>query len=289
MSAALDHRLVRDYLRKLDVALSGLPAGQAQELREQITAHLDDLLSPGATDVEVSAALGRLGSPAELAAEAAAESSPALRARPRRMVRARLVALGWRRGLLVLAGTLLAGVALGYYIAMQTAPELIFAGAASWWYPKDSAREVDTSADGASQTTAPIRSGQRQGFAITLINNSDWTQTVLGPPTGLDAAWDSPNGGPSMAQLSVSTPNRNIENGGFSTAGVKFVLPGSIPPHQIRMLRVLWTSSTCLMKGGSQGIDQLVLRVRVGWITRIETVDLGQGWYLAGPSHGRCT
>lgn len=90
-------------------------------------------------------------------------------------------------------------------------------------------------------------------------------------------------------QLGVSTPNRNIDNGGFSTAGVRFVLPGSIPPHQIRMLRVLWTSSTCLEKGGGQGIDQLVLRVRVGSITRIETVDLDTGWYLAGPSHGRCT
>lgn len=57
MSAALDHRLIRDYLSKLDAALAGLPAGQAQELREQITAHLEDLLPRGATDVDVSAAL----------------------------------------------------------------------------------------------------------------------------------------------------------------------------------------------------------------------------------------
>ena len=71
---ALDHRLVRDYLRDLDAALRGLPAAQARELKEQITAHLDDALQPGAGDHEVAATLSRLGSPAGLAAEAGAAS-----------------------------------------------------------------------------------------------------------------------------------------------------------------------------------------------------------------------
>ncbi|MGO8961213.1 MAG: hypothetical protein ACLQFR_28160 [Streptosporangiaceae bacterium] len=88
-------------------------------------------------------------------------------------MRARLVAFGWQRWLLLLAGAMLAAVALTYFIAMQTAPALSFNGASSWWYPRDGAREVDTTADGASQTTVPIRSGQRQEFAITLVNNSD--------------------------------------------------------------------------------------------------------------------
>lgn len=35
------------------------------------------------------------------------------------------------------------------------------------------------------------------------------------------------------------------------------------------------------------GIDTLNLRVRVGWFTRTEVVQQ-QGWYLLGPSHGRC-
>lgn len=71
---ALDHRLVRDYLRELDKAMRGLPDTQARELKEQITAHLDDALQPGAGDHEVAATLGRLGSPADLAAEAGAAS-----------------------------------------------------------------------------------------------------------------------------------------------------------------------------------------------------------------------
>ena len=47
---ALEHPLVRGYLRDLDTALRGLPAAQALELREQITAHLDDALGPDAGD-----------------------------------------------------------------------------------------------------------------------------------------------------------------------------------------------------------------------------------------------
>ena len=70
----LDHRLVRDYLRELDKAMRGLPDTQARELKEQITAHLDDALQPGAGDREVAATLSRLGSPADLAAEAGAAS-----------------------------------------------------------------------------------------------------------------------------------------------------------------------------------------------------------------------
>jgi Nitrate and nitrite sensing len=69
---ALDHRLVREYLRELDTAMRGLPAAQARELTEQITAHLEDALGPDAGDQEIAAILNRLGSPAGLAAEAGA-------------------------------------------------------------------------------------------------------------------------------------------------------------------------------------------------------------------------
>jgi hypothetical protein len=43
---ALNHRLVRAYLRELDAALRGLPAAQGRELEEQITAHLQDSHRP---------------------------------------------------------------------------------------------------------------------------------------------------------------------------------------------------------------------------------------------------
>ncbi len=73
---ALDHRLVREYLRELNAALRGVPAAQARELTEQITAHLEDALGPDAGDQEVAGILSRLGSPAGLAAEAGAASGP---------------------------------------------------------------------------------------------------------------------------------------------------------------------------------------------------------------------
>lgn len=71
---ALEHPLVRGYLRELDAAMRGLPAAQARELKEQISAHLDDTIWPDADDEEVAATLSRLGSPADLAAEAWAAS-----------------------------------------------------------------------------------------------------------------------------------------------------------------------------------------------------------------------
>ena len=46
MSAALDHRLVREYLRELDNALVGLPAAQARELLFQTCGVLRQLAIP---------------------------------------------------------------------------------------------------------------------------------------------------------------------------------------------------------------------------------------------------
>ena len=39
---------------------------------------------------------------------------------------------------------------------------------------------------------------------------------------------------------------------------------------------------------GSAGIDQLSLRVRVGWLTRTEVVPLDQMRALSGPSQQKC-
>ena len=82
------------------------------------------------------------------------------------------------------------------------APLLPYLAAWAWWYPQDGAREVFTQADGAQQTTVPIREGQQQGYVVTVYNPSGWTQTVLGaaPDSG------SAPGSPEDAQVSVATP-----------------------------------------------------------------------------------
>jgi hypothetical protein len=164
-----------------------------------------------------------------------------------------------------------------------TAAPIQLGDVSAWWYAQDSARAVSTQADDGQQSTVPIRSGQQQGFVITVYNPSNWTQTVLGPA----ADFIGP-GGPDV-QIGVAGPNLSIERGGGVFHPLSYRLPVSIPPHQTRALRVLWTSTACLAKGTEQKISQLSIRVRVGWLTRTEVVQLNQAWALSGPSHGRCT
>jgi HAAS len=285
---ALDQPAVRDYLRELDTALATLPAEQGRELREQIIAHLGDALRPGADHDEVAQVLSQLGTPGEIVAEAAPGPVPVpglpagTAGQRRRSPLSRLSLLRWRARTLIIAAAALVIAATGYGVAVATASSLQPGGASSWWYPRDSAREVDTAADGAAQSTVPIRSGQRQGFVITVYNPSNWTQTVLGPASG----FISP-GGPDV-RIGVAGPNINVSRGGSGFRPLRYGLPGTIPPHQTRALRVLWRSTSCLAKGTSQGIDQLSLRVRVGLLTRTEAIMLNQGWYLSGPSYGHC-
>ncbi len=59
---------------------------------------------------------------------------------------------------------------------------------------------------------------------------------------------------------------------------------GAIPPHSERLLRILWTSRICNSPGGSTIIQDVILRVRVGLITRTEDVPLGNAWAITGTS-----
>ncbi len=277
---ALDHPLVRDYLRELGRALAVLPPAQASELTEQITAHLDEALPPGAADEEVAAVLARLGRPADLATEAMGSDAGAA-AQPARRRRLRWPRLGWRHWTAIGAAVLIAAAAAGYVIAMATATPIQFANVTAWWYKPDYTREIDTQADESQQSTVPIRSGQRQAFAITIINPSGWPETVLGPASG--------QASPGSRSVQVGVSPLNVDNGGFPTRRLRFYRPFTISPHQIRILRVMWTSTICLRQGQTNGIGQLALRVRVGWLTRTEVVQLPEGFYLSGPSRGPCT
>jgi HAAS len=286
------HELVRSYLSELDAALRGVPAAQARELREQIVAHLDDALSPEAGEEQVTAVLGRLGSPGDLAADLgqAAVAPLAALGMTRAWLRRRLAQV--RRRTWSVAGVLvaLAGIATGYLIYYYVAPGPLQDGHSSvWWYPRDGRHEVVTTADGVTQATVPIRSGQRQGFAISIYNPTGVTQTILGPAYGDNVPWDSPAS--ETVQIGVSVPNREIDTAGGVIRNVGFTLPGAIPPHQRREVRVLWISDPCIVMGDTSVIDTLSLRVRVGWFTRTEIIPLDQGWAVAGTSQGlgRCS
>jgi len=286
---AVEHRLVRNYLDRLDVAMRGLPAAQYRELRDQILAHLDDALPADADDAQIAAALSRLGSPVDLAAEAKAELGPTVRQALGASARRKWARVAGvrRRTKVVAALVALLLVAGGTYLGLVlTAPLIQYGDDGAWWYSQDYTHEIDTSADGAQQSTVPVRSGQRQGFLFAIDNPSNFTETVLGPVMIAYApvnSYDSPDGFGPIA-MGVSVPDREIANGGM-TRNVAFTLPASIPPHGYRLLRITWISDICLQgKGSAAWIDNLYVRVRVGWFTRTDVIPLGMGWGLSGPS-----
>jgi len=273
---ALNHPLVRDYLRDLDQALAGLPAAQAEELTEQITAHLDDALTPGAGDEEVAAVLSRLGRPADLAAEAAtrSESGPSA---AKELAAVRRRRLGWRGWTAIVAPVAVAAAIIGYVLIVTSVPPLQARGPSSWWFRQDAARATYAEADGARQTTVPVRSNQVQGLAVTLYNPTDWTQTILGQWQGSNAP-----GNALRSRITVATgPGSDFRH-------LRYARPATIPPHQSRWVRLLWVSNTCLMKGGGQGNDELRLQLRLGWVDRVEVIPLRQAWFVVGPSQGPC-
>jgi hypothetical protein len=281
----LEHPLVRDYLRQLDQACAGLPYAQARELHEQITGHLEDALDPDAPDADVKAELARLGPPRALAAEAAGITPsrfpyllPVLRKLRRRLGRVRW----WTwAAIAVLVPAL--GTGAGFLISMETATPLSVFGT-GWLYAVDQAKAVDTTIAVGSQTMVPIRSGQRQGIAIGVYNESDWTQQLL----GVDSSWYGPF--VKNIQVTVESGPYMYQNGAarHGTA-TSFVSPGAIPPHSYRIVHVSWISEFCEAGNSSTAFSDLPLTVRVGTVTRTEDVNLdGQTFVLDGPTHGTC-
>jgi hypothetical protein len=273
MSSSLDHPLVRDYLAELEAVLAALPPPQAADLREQISAHLDDALPPDADDDTVAGTLARLGPPAELAGVPPGPTAADLAARRarRRRIRRTCVILG------IVA--LVAAAWPSYVAAMHSVGSLQSGGAYAWWYPRDAARQVRTEAEGIVQFTVPIRSGQQQGFVVDVYNPTSWTQTVLG------AASDSLSPGSDYGQIAVSV--RPVHGGAVALRSAAYGLPGVIPPHQSRAIRLMWVSTDCDSSGAGTIMDGLTLQVRVGWVTRTEVVSLNPTWGVLGPSTGQ--
>jgi hypothetical protein len=276
----LEHPLVRIYLRELSAACVTLPKAQARELREQIEAHLDEALPPDADDAAVRTELARLGSPRALAAEVAGPVRPPARARLRnRLSRLRW----WHWASIALTAAVLATV-IGYPVAVYTAPPLSEDLVSAWYFNQDNSRSVNTTVGNASEWKTPERVHQRQGFVIGIRNNSDWTQTILG--LGPESEWVA------LQPMSVAVGDwPGIAQGAFlgHDPGARWILPAAIPPHSITVLRVLWTSNECMDPGSSIGMTQIELRVRVGLMTRTETIQLKEIWAMSGTKATKCS
>ena len=269
----LEHPLVREYLRQLSVACAYLPLAQARELREQIATHLDEALPPSATIDEVRTELTRLGSPQSLAA---ATAGPGGRSLPRRL-RNLLGRVRWWAWVCVVALVALAGSALAYTLLAYNG-QLAEGAVSSWYYPQDIAHSVTTQFLGGTQDTVPERFGQEQGFEIIVVNNSDFTQTVVG--IGHWMPFKS-------VQVAVGS-GKWVDDGSSNAGPIRWSSPGSIPPHGYRLLRVLWKSDICNVPGGATGFRGLMLTVRVGIFTRTEEFPLFDTWAVAGTKSPAC-
>jgi hypothetical protein len=165
-------------------------------------------------------------------------------------------------------------------IFWEAQPSLGFdSGSYAWWYSVDSAHDVETQAAGATQDTVPLRPGQLQGFAILIYNPSDVTQRILGPPEFAISP-----GAPVPPQIAVATTTPwNLVG---EPHAVRYETGGAIPPHSYRWVRVLWRSYHCYLNivGGSQGTSELTVRVRLGWFTRTEVIQLPTEFAVSGTS-----
>ncbi len=274
----LENILVREYLRGLSLECISLPVAQARELREQIAAHLDEALAPDATNAEVQAELARLGSPRSLAAAAAGSVRPGGWRRLRNWL-GHVRWWTWAALALVVAA---AGTGAGLLVSMRTAGPLRPAGAFGWYFPQDQGREVDTQAGDTRQVTIPQRYRQEQGFIINIVNESDWTQTVLGAAQPFFYPFSN-----RPVQIAIGT-DKEVDLGGMDNH-VRWSATGSIPPHSIRMLRVLWDSNICWVpRTPPQSIQDVELNVRVGTLTKTEDIQLLDAVGLSGNKGAQC-
>jgi hypothetical protein len=273
----LENVLVREYLRGLSLECVFLPVAQARELRAQIAAHLDEALAPDATNAEVRAELARLGSPRFLAA-AAGPVRPA----GWRLLRNWLGHVRWWAwGALALVVAMI-GTGAGLVISMKTAAPLMEGSAFGWYFPQDQGRDVTTLAGDTTQLTIPQRYRQEQGFFISIDNDSDWTQTILG---AYAPAFFPLSNRP--AQIAIGT-GKNVDLGGWDDQ-VDWSATGSIPPHSVRGLRVLWDSNVCWVPGTPPAsIQDVQLVVRVGNVTRTEDIRLSDALALSGNKGAQC-
>jgi hypothetical protein len=274
----LEQPLVRWYLRELDKASLTLPAAQARELREQIAAHLDEALPPSATDDEILDEIGRLGTAGSLAAAAAGPASRSLMTR----LRIRLTRVRWWTWAAIAVLVPALGTGIGFLISMESAPVLVVSGEIGWLYPADQDIAVETTAGDVTQTAVPYRFGHLQGIVVSLVNESDWTQRIVG--AGPEFTFGSY---PGQTRVSVESGPGLNEVGITKTgaASTDFASPGVIPPRSVRLVHVFWPSDECFGAGGGIIIDHITLLVRVGLITKTENVALQQAFKLIGPKH----
>jgi len=169
---------------------------------------------------------------------------------------------------LVIAAVLLAAgtitsVSIGSRYARATALECACGLA---WGPTQPGRTVRAGPYTAMIATA--RPGHVQSFYVLITNPSSVTQTILGLRYPDDGTAEPVDLAVARRGSSLLDDQQEYDTRHFISA------PVSIEPHGVRWLRVsIHTASAQLWsRGREEWWDNLVLRVRIGWFDRIETL-----------------
>jgi hypothetical protein len=287
MITAAEHPLVRTYLAQLDRALVVLPKAQAAELREQISAHLEEALHCDSDDTVVRTVLDNLGSPDDLVAEVDSLSNTVVSGGGHRSRLRQVKARTWVVVLIVVAlavaGLVTAAVQI---LPRYRAGSLVCVCGMGWSDPADASKQVLTRANGREQSTVPMRAGGGQGIDIEIVNPTRFTQTVLGLPTEADGFILGPLGPRAHYRLQMTSSNSPTT--GMTSVGLSDHFPIAIPAGATATIRLEWGELTCYSKGGGVLINDIPLRVRVGWFARTETINLGVTFALIAATTTPC-
>lgn len=283
MTTIFTHPAVETYLAELDQELAVLDAGSAADLRDQVRAHIEDALAPGATDADVAATLRRLGPPHELVAADDAGSEPR-----RVVVYTRPSLSGWlgqrsRKWWTAFAGivVLVAAITTAVVIETNIAPVQGQCLPCGFRYAADRNHSRMSTADNIDEDTAPVRFRQDQAILFAISNPSDYPQRILGGRPDLDTA--------TPTYLQIGTVGLDRIHAPFSQGPHNFARDVSIPPHGLRLVVLHWIQNFCPQPGAGTTIDSYSVRVRTLGVTRTENIRLGMAFSVVGStSPGHC-
>jgi hypothetical protein len=274
---------VEKYLADLDKALTHISTQHARELRQQVREHLEDALSPDATDAEVEATLTRLGPPGDLMT---ADPEP-----PARVVYTRPSIAGWLRqrprgfwaAIVAVAAVLIAATVL-VTIETHIAPMEADCHPCAYAFPEDRLHLLDPPVFDYNHMIVNQRFGQDQAMTFTLYNPSRYTQVVQGGQIGLSPAeTDEPM---SLDIATVSQEPRQLEQEWprhFTTHGV------AIAPKAYQQVVLHWVQNVCREPSSTSKFGGLDLQVKTLGITRMESVTIGEEFDIITPGgRGRC-
>ena len=283
MTTIFTHPAVEKYLAELNDALRERPDGHADDLRDQVREHIEEALSPDATDADVEATLAGLGAPAQLAGDDSGAQPGVVYTRPS--------VTGWLKqrprnfwAAVIVVVVLLIAATVAVTVETNIAAIQGDCYPCAFLFPEDRLHVTEPpSYSNEDSMIVAERFGQDQAVTFSLSNPSRYAQVVKGGVMG----------GPYFTlepmSLDISTVGPGHENP-IDDWPQKFARSDVvIPAHGIRQVVLHLVQNSCIEPGGGGSFDQIQLQVRTLAITRSETVKIGLAFTIVGSrARGHC-